>query len=91
LRHFWVLLPGLPLHLWNTKAIEAIGNALRRFISVDKKALTAPVKRVAKVLVELDIHDGLLESIDIEWRGHLIRQKLDYLGIPFRCTICRQT
>jgi hypothetical protein len=58
---------------------------------MDKKALAAPVKRVARVLVELDIHDGLLESIDIEWRGYLTRKNLDYLGIPFRCTYCRQT
>jgi hypothetical protein len=28
LRHLWVLLPGLPLHLWNEKSLEAIGNAL---------------------------------------------------------------
>jgi hypothetical protein len=46
---------------------------------------------VSKVLLELDIHEGLLDSIDIEWRGHHTRQKLDYLGIPFRCTLCRQT
>jgi hypothetical protein len=90
-RHTWVLLPSLPLHLSNTKALQAIGNSLGRFISVDSVALAAPVKRVAKVLVELDIHEGVLESIDIEWRGHNTRQKLDYLGIPFRCTLCRQT
>jgi hypothetical protein len=79
----------LPLHLWNAKALEAIGNTLGRFISIDKEAITAPVKKVAKVLVELDIHKGLLESIDIEWRGHHTHQKLNYLGIPFRCTLCR--
>jgi hypothetical protein len=90
-RHLWVLLPSLPLHLWNEKSLEAIGNTLGCFISVDKEAIVAPVKMVAKVLVELDIHEGLLESIDIEWRGHHTRQKLDYLGIPFRCTLCRQT
>jgi len=54
-------------------------------------SLVAPVKKVAKVLVELDIHEALLESINIEWRVHLTRQKLDYLGIPFRCTYCGQT
>jgi hypothetical protein len=29
-RHLWVLLPGLPLHLWNQKSLESIGNALGR-------------------------------------------------------------
>jgi len=27
-RHLWVLLPGLPLHLWNEGALRAIGNSL---------------------------------------------------------------
>jgi hypothetical protein len=81
----------LPLHLWTAKSLEAIGNSLGRFISIDKEAIATPAKKVARVLVELDIHEGLLESIDIEWRNHLTCQKLDYLGIPFRCTFCRRT
>jgi hypothetical protein len=90
LRHLWVLLPGLPLYLWNSKALEAIGTSLGKVLVVDLKVLEAPIKRVARVLVELDIHEGLQESIDIEWQGHTIRQNIDYLGIPFRCTLCRQ-
>jgi hypothetical protein len=46
---------------------------------------------MGKILVAVDIHSGLLESIDIQWRGHTICQKLDYLGLPFRCTFCRKT
>jgi hypothetical protein len=68
-----------------------IGNALGRFIKVDDLALSAPERRLGKILVEVDIHSGLLESIDIQWRGHTICQKLDYLGLPFRCTLCRKT
>jgi hypothetical protein len=59
LRHLWVLLPGLPLHLWNQKSLEAIANTLGRFICVDQLSLTASVKKVARVMVEIDIHDGL--------------------------------
>jgi hypothetical protein len=90
-RHLWVLLPGLPLQLWNVKALEAIGNELGRFIKVDEIALQSQDKRMAKVLVEVDIHAGLLESLEIDWRGHILVQRLDYLGIPFRCTLCRRT
>jgi hypothetical protein len=46
---------------------------------------------MGRILVEMDIHCGLPESIDIEWRGRRLVQSLDYLGIPFRCNICRQT
>jgi hypothetical protein len=89
--HLWVLLPGLPLQLWNVKALEVIGNALGHFIKVDNQALLSSDKRMAKVLVEVYIHAGLLETLEIEWRGHLFVQRLDYLGLPFRCSLCRQT
>jgi len=45
---------------------------------------------MAKVLVEVDIHVGLLESLEIEWRGHIHVQRLDYLRIHFRCNLCKQ-
>jgi hypothetical protein len=89
--HLWVLLPGFPLQLWNEKALEAIGNKLGRYISLDEYSLRAPDRRLGKVLVEVDIHSGLLESLEINWRGHTVTQRLDYLGIPFRCTTCRRT
>jgi hypothetical protein len=83
-RHLWVLLPGLPLYLWNEKSLVAIGNSLGRFISVDPKSLVGPDKKMARILVELDLHEGLLETLDIDWRGHLTRQKLDYLRHSFQ-------
>jgi hypothetical protein len=62
-----VLLPGLPLHFWNAKDLEAIGNALGKFIRVDDGALQASDKRIGRVLVEIDIHAGLLETLEIVW------------------------
>jgi hypothetical protein len=90
-RHLWVLLPGLTLQLWNAKALEAIGNELGRFIKVDEIYLQSPDKIMAKVLVEVDLHPGLLEILEIDWRGLILVQILDYLGIPFRCTLCWRT
>ena len=48
-------------------------------------------KRMAKVLVQVDIHEGLLEVLEIEWWGLLFVQRLDYLGLPFCCTLCKKT
>jgi hypothetical protein len=90
-RHLWVLLPGLPLHFWNEGALQAIGNSLGNFISVDKSSLSAASRKVGKVLVEMDIHFGLPEVMEIEWRGRQVLQRLDYLGLPFRCSFCRST
>jgi hypothetical protein len=82
-RHVWVLLPGFPLNLWNKTALMAIGNLLGRFLKIDEACLLSSDKRMARVLVELDLHAGLMDSIELEWRGHVMVQRLDYLGLPF--------
>jgi hypothetical protein len=87
----WVLLPSLPLNIWSVKALTTIGNALSRFISVDEQSLGAPDRKLGRILVEIDIHLGLLETLDIQWRDQLFSQRMDYLGLPFRCTYCRKT
>jgi hypothetical protein len=88
--HFWVLLSGLSLHFWHEKSLEAIGNILGKFICADLRALKANDRRICRVLVEIDIHSGLLESLEISWHGHHFFQPLDYLGIPFRCSNCQK-
>jgi hypothetical protein len=91
LRHLWVLLPGLPLHLWNEDAIRAIGDSLGKFIALDSQSLAGPSRKMGRVLVEMDISAGLPEILEITWRGRKLLQSLDYLGIPFRCNLCRET
>jgi hypothetical protein len=90
-RHLWVLLPRLPIHFWTEGAMKAIGNALGRFISLDNSSLQNSSRKLGRILVEIDIHEGLPKILDIEWRGHHIKQRLDYQGIPFRCNICHCT
>jgi len=46
---------------------------------------------MACILVEVDIHGGLMESFELEWRRQVIVQQLDYQGFPFRCSSCRRT
>jgi hypothetical protein len=90
-RHLWVLLPGLPIHFWNEGALKAIGNALGKFISLDHSSLQNTSRKLGRILVEVDLHEGLPEVMDIEWRGRHIKQRLDYQGIPFRCSLCHCT
>ena len=54
--HLWVLLPGLPLQMWNEGALKAIGNSLGTFIMVDSHTLSASSRKIGKILVEIDIH-----------------------------------
>jgi hypothetical protein len=89
--HLWVLLPGLPLHFWNEGALKDVGNALGQFISLDNSILLDSSRKVGKILVEIDIHEGLPKVLDIECRGRHIKHRLDYQGIPFRCSWCHCT
>jgi hypothetical protein len=66
--------------------MKAIGNALGKFISLDHSSLQNTSRKVGRILVEVDIHEGLPEIMDIEWRGRHTKQRLDYQGIPFRCS-----
>jgi hypothetical protein len=73
-RHLWVLLPGLPIHLWNAGALRAIGDSLGKFLSLDLTSLESTSRKMGRVLVEMDIHGGLPEVLDIEWRGRHITE-----------------
>jgi hypothetical protein len=90
-RHLWVLLPGLPLYLWNEGAFSGHWRHFGEVHCSRSQATCAPVRKMGKVLVEMDICSGLPETLEIEWRGKKIAQTLDYLGLPFRCNICRCT
>jgi hypothetical protein len=83
-RHIWVLLPELPLYLWNEGAWTTIGNNLGNFIMVDKNILESKSRKVPKVLVEMDVHLGMSTTMEVEWRGFFHQQRLDYLRLPFR-------
>jgi len=44
----------------------------------------------SRILVHLDLLDGLSEYINIQWRNATRRQMLDYEGVPFRCRRCHK-
>jgi hypothetical protein len=77
--------------MWNRKAMEVVGNSIGRFLKIEEEDLHSTNKKMEKILVEIDIHGGLLDVLEIEWRGLLFVQRLDYLGLPFHCTLCRKT
>jgi len=59
----WVRLPHLPLHCWNPKSLEAIGNTLGKYINkYDRKEQHS----CARICVEVDLEVGLPEAIQIK-------------------------
>ena len=85
----WVFFSGLPLVLWNKETFEAIGNQLDQFLHVEEKTLDGVDKRTGRMLVQFDMSKGLLDKLDIEWRGSFFHQTINYYGIPFRCSKCK--
>ena len=47
-------------------------------------------RRCARILVELDLKDGLYEEILINMHGSQWKQHLDYWKIHFQCYGCRE-
>ena len=70
IRHLWVHLSNCPLCLWNLDAFTAIGNHLGRFLHVEPYMLEGLDRRIGKILVEIDLSQGLVADLDIDWRGH---------------------
>ena len=62
-RHLWNLLLGLPFSLWNRSLLEGVGNTIGRFVAVEEDYMNAYNKRMAKILVELDVTLGLPAEI----------------------------
>ena len=61
-----------------------------KFLHVEEETLMAMDKRVGCLLVELDMSTDLLDKIFIEWFRRSFPQTLDYWGIPFRYSKCRE-
>ena len=77
-RHLWVLLLRMPFQFWLEELLMKIANHIGNFIVVDKAALWSEDRRMAQVMVELDILEGLLESFLINWGDISFEQRLDY-------------
>ena len=70
--------------------LEGVGNTLGHFVVVEEDFMHAYDKRMAKILVEMDISVGLPAEVEILCQERLFLQRLDYLNIPFHCSRCRE-
>ena len=81
----WVRLPHLPLHCWNHKTLQIIGNALGKYID---QAARKDQYSCARICVEVDLEEGLPEAIKLTVAGWTYVQELDYEQLPFKCRHC---
>ena len=65
IHQLWGLLPGPPLELWNYISLEAVGSKMGKVVYVDEKSLEGVDKRIAKVLMEVNVSKGLVLELEI--------------------------
>ena len=86
----WVRLPALPLHFWDMYRFKRIGDILGTFLEADLSFVETKVKKVARILVNINLREGLAESINLDWGPVIIPQILDYekCSIPLQTLSC---
>lgn len=84
----WVRLPGLPLQYWKLQHLREIGNILGKFLEADLSFLETNQRQVARILVNVNIRDGLAEDMQLIWGPFVYKQVLDYENVPFRRRHC---
>ena len=75
---------------WQKEIMEAIGSKIGKFIALEEGWEQKVDRRSARILIEVDLRDGLYEEIHLELHGSKWWQRLDYWKIPFICFSCRQ-
>ena len=83
----WVRLPNLPMHYWNPKSLQAIGNALGKYIDM---ANSKDQFVYARICVEVDLEARLQEALNLMLGNWSHFQKLDYEQLPFKCRGCHE-
>lgn len=70
--------------------LKDMGDSLGTFTALDESYKLSNARSVAHILVDLDVRQGLFESINIVMGDMSYVQILDYVNIPFRCSWCRR-
>ena len=81
----WVRLPALPLHYWEPHHFKQIGDILGTFLEADLSYLETLEQKVARILVSINLREGLTERINLIRGPEVISQPLDYENVSFRC------
>ncbi|XP_019236113.1 PREDICTED: uncharacterized protein LOC109216415 [Nicotiana attenuata] len=87
----WIVFPNLPIQYWAIENLGRIASCLGKPICTDK--LTAKEERIsyARILIEMDVAQPLLESVTLEEPdGSCILQSIEYEWKPEYCQECLQ-
>jgi hypothetical protein len=83
----WVHFPALSLHFWSLEHFKEIGNFLVDFLEVDMTFEERKQRKMARILLNLNVREGIGEEIDLSWGIFIHSHTLDYENVPFRCCV----
>ena len=63
----WVRLPGLSLPFWFEECFAHIGNLIGTYLEVDTTYKVTKLKRVARIMVNINIRKGLPGAVQMDW------------------------
>jgi hypothetical protein len=86
----WIKLPNLPLKSWYDYGLKAIREVLGNFIVVDASYKSNNFISVAQILVDLDPHQGIFESMEMVVGDQKYIHIFYYVNIPFMCVHCHK-
>ena len=78
IQKIWSILPGLPMMFWKKEILEAIGGKIGKFIGLEENWEKNVDRICDKILIEVELRDGLFEEILLELQGISWKQRLDY-------------
>lgn len=85
----WLSLVGLPLEFWCPEALVKIGDALGTLVGIEEDFLKGLKGDVANIYVEIDLHKGFYNFLEIISEMERWKQKVQRLGnhIPGKCIL----
>ncbi|GKV26316.1 hypothetical protein SLEP1_g35646 [Rubroshorea leprosula] len=72
----WIRVTGLPLHVWNQRSFEKIGNFLGSFVLVDQFTINKECLDAARILISIVEIGQIDKEISIKVRDHLYSLKI---------------
>lgn len=79
----WFRLHNLPLHFWHHKSLIAIGNALGKYLEIYEDRISRGILTFTKICFEVDLSEGLPDSIILTFNDTQWIQPLDYENTAF--------
>ncbi|KAL2248140.1 UNVERIFIED_CONTAM: putative mitochondrial protein [Sesamum indicum] len=85
----WIRFPTLPAHLFHKDSLYAIASLVGTPLKLDEPTLFQSRLTAARVCVEVDLANKLIEEIVIEIGNEEVVQKVIFENLPKYCMLCK--